>query len=87
MLLRRRASAVVGTEGVEADLRRHLTLYQWQLAECEESEKRNFPPGIEAPQDRLQHLVLRAGIDLDTFWTHWLTHTLAEFAELPGNTP
>ena len=86
MLLRLRASAVVGTEGIEADLRRHLALHRGQLAEYEEIEKRDFQPGHDTPQDRLQHLVLRAGIDLETFWTQWLTHALAEFAELPDKT-
>ena len=84
LLLRLRAAAVVGTEGIEADLRRHLALHQRQLAEYQEIEERDFPPGADAPQDRLRHLVLRAGIDLETFWTQWLTHALAEFAELPG---
>ncbi|WP_055524668.1 PadR family transcriptional regulator [Streptomyces graminilatus] len=87
MLLRLRASAVVGTEGIEADLRRHLALHQRQLTEYREIEERDFPPagaGTGSPQGRLQHLVLRAGIDLETFWTQWLTHALAEFAELPG---
>ncbi|WP_329243876.1 PadR family transcriptional regulator [Streptomyces sp. NBC_01478] len=83
MLLRLRAAAVVGTAGVESDLRRHLALHQRQLAEYEEIEKRDFPPGRDSPQDRLQHLVLRAGIDLETFWTRWLTHAIEEFAELP----
>src|ERR1041385_3416475 len=45
MLLRLRASAVVGTEGIEADLRRHLALHQQQLAEYEEIEARDFQPG------------------------------------------
>ncbi|ALV37525.1 PadR family transcriptional regulator [Streptomyces sp. CdTB01] len=84
LLLRMRAAAVVGTEGIEADLRRHLTLHQRQLAEYEEIEKRDFPPGRDSAQDRLRHLVLRAGIDLETFWTQWLAHALEEFAELPG---
>ncbi|WP_371660060.1 PadR family transcriptional regulator [Streptomyces sp. NBC_00280] len=84
MLLRLRASAVVGTEGIEADLRRHLALHQQQLTEYQNIEERDFPPGAGSPQDRLQHLILRAGIDLETFWTGWLTHALAEFAELPG---
>ena len=84
MLLRLRASAVVGTEGIEADLRRHLALHQDQLTEYQEIEKRDFPPGTDSVQDRLQHLVLRAGIDLETFWTQWLTHALEEFAELPN---
>ncbi|WP_369044145.1 PadR family transcriptional regulator [Streptomyces sp. Midd1] len=84
MLLRLRAAAVVGTEGVEADLRRHLALHRTQLAEYEEIQERDFPPGKDTPEDRLRHLVLRAGIDLETFWTQWLTHAIEEFAELDG---
>ncbi|MET9357036.1 PadR family transcriptional regulator [Streptomyces sp. NPDC006617] len=87
MLLRLRAAAVVGTAGVEADLRRHLELHERQLAEYEEIERRDFPPGRDSTEDRLRHLVLRAGIDLETFWTRWLGHALAEFAELPGDEP
>ncbi|AKJ14958.1 PadR family transcriptional regulator [Streptomyces incarnatus] len=83
LLLRLRAAAVVGRAGVESDLRRHLELHRRQLAEYREIEKRDFPPDRDAPEDRLRHLVLRAGIDLETFWTQWLTHALAEFAELP----
>ncbi|NUR03188.1 MAG: PadR family transcriptional regulator [Streptomyces sp.] len=87
MLLRLRAAAVVGTAGLEGDLRRHLDLHRLQLAEYREIEQRDFPPGKDAPQDRLRHLVLRAGIDLETFWTQWLTHALEELAELPGSEP
>ncbi|MDQ0603992.1 DNA-binding PadR family transcriptional regulator [Streptomyces canus] len=83
LFLRLRAAAVVGTEGIEADLRRHLEVHGKLLAEYEEIEQRDFPPGKDSPQDRLQHLILRAGIDLETFWTGWLTHALEEFAELP----
>ncbi|MER6732086.1 PadR family transcriptional regulator [Streptomyces puniciscabiei] len=83
LLLRLRAAAVVGRAGVESDLRRHLELHRRQLAEYREIERRDFPPDRDAPEDRLRHLVLRAGIDLETFWTQWLTHALAEFAELP----
>ncbi|MER5217326.1 PadR family transcriptional regulator [Streptomyces sp. NPDC002838] len=85
LLLRLRAAAVVGTEGIEADLRRHLELHRRQLAEYEEIEERDFPPDKDSPQDRLRHLVLRAGIDLETFWTQWLAHALEEFAELPAD--
>jgi DNA-binding PadR family transcriptional regulator len=87
MLLRLRASAVVGTEGIEADLRRHLDLHQRQLTEYQEIQKRDFPPGKDTAQDRLRHLVLRAGIDVETFWTQWLTHALEEFENLGGETP
>ncbi|MFJ7151444.1 PadR family transcriptional regulator [Streptomyces sp. NPDC100445] len=87
LLLRLRAAAVVGTEGIEPDLRRHLDLHRTQLAEYQEIERRDFPPDRDTPGDRLRHLVLRAGIDLETFWTQWLTRALAEFAEPPGEEP
>ncbi|MEU6406845.1 PadR family transcriptional regulator [Streptomyces sp. NPDC046985] len=85
LLLRLRAAAVVGADGVEDDLRRHLELRERQLAMYQEIEKRDFPPGKDSSQDRLQHLVLRAGIDLETFWAGWLRHALEEFADLPDH--
>ncbi|MFF7148843.1 PadR family transcriptional regulator [Streptomyces jietaisiensis] len=83
LLLRLRAAAVVGTAGIEDDLRRHLTLHEQQLAEYREIEARDFGPDRDTAQDRLRHLILRAGIDLETFWTGWLTHALEEFGRLP----
>ncbi|MEU2875402.1 PadR family transcriptional regulator [Streptomyces sp. NPDC007070] len=83
LLLRLRAAAVVGTDGLAHDLERHLELHERQLAKYREIEKRDFPPGKDSSPDRLRHLVLRAGIDLETFWTQWLRHAVAEFAELP----
>ncbi|MEU6394062.1 PadR family transcriptional regulator [Streptomyces sp. NPDC046939] len=78
LLLRLRSAAVVGTAGIEAELRRHLDLHQRQLATYREIEKRDFPPGKDTMPDRLQHAVLRAGIDLETFWVEWLERTLAD---------
>ncbi|MEU4657455.1 PadR family transcriptional regulator [Streptomyces sp. NPDC023723] len=83
LLLRLRAAAVVGTAGIEPDLRRHLELHEAQLAEYAEIERRDFPPGRDGAEDRLRHLVLRAGIDLETFWTRWLRQALADLPELP----
>ncbi|WP_432029798.1 PadR family transcriptional regulator [Streptomyces sp. 1222.5] len=93
LLLRLRAAAVVGTAGLEDDLRRHLELHRRQLAEYREIEKRDFPPDRDAPQDRIRHLVLRAGIDLETFWTKWLADALTDLTgpaglgELTENVP
>ncbi|MHB9864244.1 PadR family transcriptional regulator [Streptomyces sp. YIM S03343] len=83
LLLRLRAAAVVGTAGLGTELRRHLELHERQLAEYREIEARDFPPERDSPEDRLRHLVLRAGIDLETFWAGWLTHALEEFDRLP----
>ncbi|RFU86180.1 PadR family transcriptional regulator [Streptomyces triticagri] len=78
LLLRLRAAGVVGTGGLVAELRRHLGLHRGQLAEYEAIEERDFPPGPSGAEDRLRHLVLRGGIDLETFWVNWLTQALAD---------
>ncbi|MER8088666.1 PadR family transcriptional regulator [Streptomyces sp. NPDC087532] len=77
LLLRMRAAAVVGAPGLDAELRRHLGLHRRQLAEYLEIEKRDFPPERNSDEDRLRHLVLRGGIDLENFWIGWLTRALA----------
>ncbi|WP_406499508.1 PadR family transcriptional regulator [Streptomyces sp. NBC_00846] len=78
LLLRMRAAAVVGAPGLNAELRRHLGLHRRQLAEYLEIEQRDFPPERKSEEDRLRHLVLRGGIDLENFWIGWLTRALAE---------
>ncbi|MFI9580666.1 PadR family transcriptional regulator [Streptomyces sp. NPDC052236] len=82
LLLRLRAAGVVGGEGLGAELRRHLELHRRQLAEYEEIEERDFPVArLLTGQDRLRHLVLRGGIELETFWTKWLTDALRAFGD------
>lgn len=76
LLLRMRAAAVVGTDGLTAELRRHLDLHEQQLEMYEGIERRDFPPERDSEQDRLRHLVLRGGIELETFWIRWLTQAL-----------
>ncbi|MEH6376730.1 PadR family transcriptional regulator [Streptomyces sp. KLMMK] len=81
LLLRLRAAAVVGTGGLEEELRRHLDLHRRQLAEYRAIEERDFPPERDAEEDRLRHAVLRGGIGLETFWTDWLAETLTALGE------
>ncbi|MFD3944319.1 PadR family transcriptional regulator [Streptomyces sp. NPDC058579] len=79
LLLRMRAAAVVGAPGMREELRRHLALHQRQLDEYRAIEVRDFPAERrETEPDRLRHLVLRGGIDLERFWVEWLTQALAE---------
>ncbi|GGT29592.1 PadR family transcriptional regulator [Streptomyces purpureus] len=82
LLLRMRAAAVVGTAGLRAELERHLALHRRQLEEYRSIEERHFPPERDAEEDRLRHLVLRGGIDMERFWIEWLTQALKELAEL-----
>ncbi|MYW64381.1 PadR family transcriptional regulator [Streptomyces sp. SID8379] len=78
LLLRLRSAAVVGVTGVDDDLRRHLVLHRRQLDRYLEIEEKDFPPEKNSEVDRLQHAVLRAGIDLETFWVRWLERTISE---------
>ncbi|OEJ41062.1 PadR family transcriptional regulator [Streptomyces agglomeratus] len=78
LLLRLRAAGVVGTQGLAAEVRRHLTLHRAQLAEYRAIEERDFGEGRDSEGDRLRHLVLRAGIDLEHFWVGWLEAARAE---------
>ncbi|WP_284575513.1 PadR family transcriptional regulator [Streptomyces sp. 2P-4] len=90
LLLRVRAAAVVGTDGLLAELRRHLELHRRQLALYEAIEERDFPPGRDSDEDRLRRLVLHGGIGLETFWLRWLEEALEEvggMADRPGGDP
>ncbi|GAA3940905.1 PadR family transcriptional regulator [Streptomyces gulbargensis] len=79
LLLRMRAAAVVGSAGLRAELERHLSLHQGQLAEYLAIEERDFPAERRRSEpDRLRHLVLRGGVELERFWVEWLTAALAE---------
>ena len=72
LLLRLRAAALVGTQGLAAELDRHRSLHQQALDEYLAIEQRDFTPDRTSEADRLQHLVLRAGISLETHWLAWL---------------
>ncbi|MET4926859.1 PadR family transcriptional regulator [Streptomyces sp. PSRA5] len=107
LLLRMRAAAVVGTEGLPDELRRHLALHERQLAEYTDIEARDFAakavekaeetgtggsaetggsrdPAGKTEADRLRHLVLRAGMDLERMWVEWLTEALRETSAAPA---
>ncbi|GGU98932.1 PadR family transcriptional regulator [Streptomyces albospinus] len=82
LLLRLRAAAVVGPAGLVAELQRHLELHQRQLADYASIEERDFSHDQPAVEDRLRHVVLRAGMELESSWINWLTQTLAELRKL-----
>jgi Virulence activator alpha C-term len=83
LLLRLRAAALVGQQGLAAELDRHRALHQQSLDEYLAIERRDFPPDRTTEADRLHHLVLRAGISLETHWLAWLTEAAAALAPAP----
>ncbi|MFB8202936.1 PadR family transcriptional regulator [Kitasatospora purpeofusca] len=87
LVLRLRAAAVVGTAGLDVELRRHLDLHRAQLAQYEAIGRRDFPAGEEGGADPLQYAVLRAGVGLESFWVRWLAETVESLPQAPGEPP
>ena len=88
LLLRLRAAAATGTGAALAgELRRHLALHRAQLAEYQEIERRDFPPERADAENRLHHVVLRAGLDLESFWIGWLEEALDALPGRPADGP
>jgi DNA-binding PadR family transcriptional regulator len=86
--LRLRAAAMVGTGRLLAETERHLGLHRTQLATYREIEERDFGHLGDGRrggrEERLQHLVLRAGIEMERFWVDWLEEAVVELRELDG---
>lgn len=82
LLLRLRAAGVVGPQGLVEEFARHRAIHQATLEEYRAIEARDFPPEKDSERDRLQHLVLRGGISLETHWLAWLDEALAELGKI-----
>lgn len=66
MMVRLRAEAVVGPTDLAVDVRRRLELFRQKLAIYREIETRDFSGKELSRAQRLQHLVLTAGILTET---------------------
>ncbi|MFD6419953.1 PadR family transcriptional regulator [Streptomyces sp. NPDC060194] len=84
LLLRLRAAAIVGTDSLLPELRRHLALHERQLADYLAMEERDLKRAKGAEEDRVRHLILRGGIELERFWVGWLTEALDGLAAADG---
>lgn len=84
LMLRLRADAIVGPTPVAADIERQLETHRQRLAEYRHYEQRDFAAANPTRQQRLQHLVLQAGIMMEEYWIGWSEKALAELAETDG---
>lgn len=71
LMLRLRAEAVIGPTSVKHDIERRLDLHRQKLALYRQLEARDFPADDISREKQLQHLVLTAGLMLETFWVEW----------------
>lgn len=84
LMLRIRAEAVIGPTALADDLARRLQLHRASLAHYQQIEARDFPPGALTQEQRLQHLVLAAGIMMEQMWVQWSEQALAVLALDPA---
>ena len=82
-MVRLRAEAVVGPTGLADDIRRRLELHRQKLAVYQAIEARDFVREDPSRKAQLQHLVLSAGITLETSWIEFSEKALAILADAP----
>ncbi len=79
LMVRLRAEAVLGGTGVAEELARRLALHQEHLAHYQALEARDFGQVSDSSEraERIQHLILKAGIQVEQLWVDWCREALA----------
>jgi DNA-binding PadR family transcriptional regulator len=85
LMVRLRAEAVLGPCGLEQEVRRLRALHQDQLDVYRRLEERDFLGRPPTRERRLQHLVLKAGIQQEQSWVGLLDEAL-DILALPAET-
>jgi hypothetical protein len=83
LMVRLRAEAVIGPTGIERDIERRLATHREKLALYQALEARDFA-AKELPRDaQVQHLILQAGILMETLWVQWSENALKVLKNKP----
>lgn len=77
LMLRLRAEAVIGPTSLRGDIARRLELHRRQRELYQQIEVDDFSGAGQSRERQLQHLVLTAGIMLESFWIEWSEKALA----------
>lgn len=81
LMVRIRASAVLGTVDVTRELRRHQGLHEETLQRYQLIDAKDFPPAVNrSAADKLQRAVLQAGIAFERSWLAWCAQTLDDLS-------
>jgi DNA-binding PadR family transcriptional regulator len=82
MLLRLRAASVVGLSSLLDQLREHHEAHRAQRDEYLSIAERDFTSATPGDTERIQRLILQAGIGLEQFWMEWIESTREELQEI-----
>jgi DNA-binding PadR family transcriptional regulator len=78
LLVRLRAAAVLGDIDLNDQVQQHLDYHRALLETYRSIEERDFSGPLRGRRQRLQYLILQAGIDTELSWTGWCTNALKE---------
>lgn len=78
MMVKVRAAAVIGPNGLKADLLTRLASHQDRLAEYRQIEKKDFANCTAKPERNLQYLLLQAGIEYESMYIHFCKTVLEQ---------
>lgn len=82
LILRLRAEAAIGSGGLADEIKRRQTMHEDKLAVYRRIEQRDFASASPSREQRLQHLVLKAGILQEQLWIAILQEA-AEILAMP----
>ena len=77
LMVRLRAEAAIGPLGLQKEMRRRLALHVEKLATYQAIEAKDFADADASREDRLRHLVLRAGLMQETMWIELAREAIA----------
>jgi DNA-binding PadR family transcriptional regulator len=80
LLVKVRAEAALGNAGLEESLHLRLRRHRAKLASYREIEAHSFADAEPTREQRLQRLILQAGIDLELLWIQLCEEALAIIA-------
>lgn len=84
LMLRLRAEAIIGPTAVKDDIERRLAMHLERLALYQKLEKRDFSSADMSHEEKVQHLILSAGIMHEELWIEWSKRALDVLAPANG---
>jgi DNA-binding PadR family transcriptional regulator len=81
LMVRLRADAALGSTGLDKEIVRRLAIHRGNLSVYREIEARDFADTADSRQRQVQHLVLQAGIMLESMWIEWSKNALQVLAK------
>lgn len=85
LMVKLRADAVMGPQGLDAEIERRMEVHQTKLKAYRAIEHRDFPESATLSREaRIQHMILKTGIMYEQGWAQWCKEALKMLREVPA---